>query len=183
MMMRELFARLVSVVGSRTARHHPPSGRTSRSALAIVLAALASVAAAGFVWYQKDQGEQRDDIVKVCLAATTPASQAIFSYDYRTFDAAVANARSYLTGGFLDDYLKTTTGLKATAVQAQAVVQAQVSAVGVVDASSTEVDVLVYLNQYRRNANITGEKVDQNRVVLSMVRTSDGCRVSAATAI
>jgi Mce-associated membrane protein len=173
----------LSIVGGRIARLRRNGGRPSRSALALILATIAGVAAAGFVWYQKDQGQRRADTVNVCLAASTPASQAIFSYDYRNFDAGVANARSFITGGFLDDYNKTTAGLKATAVQAQAVVQAQVSAVGVVDASATVVDVLVYLNQYRRNTNITGEKVDQNRVVLAMVRTGAGCRVSAATAI
>ena len=43
--------------------------------------------------------------------------------------------------------------------------------------------MLVYLNQYRRNANITGEKVDQNRVVLTMVRIGGGCKVEQASAI
>jgi Mce-associated membrane protein len=171
---------LLSGLGARVRR---PDGRASGAALGLVLAAVVGVGAAGYVWYQKEQGQRRQDTVTACLAASTPASQAIFSYDYRNFDTGVANARAYLTGGFLDDYTKTTAGLKATAVQAQAVVQAQVSAIGVVDASATGAEVLVYLNQYRRNANITGEKVDQNRVVLTMVRTGDTCRVSAATAI
>jgi len=154
-----------------------------RSRLVMTLAVVASVALAGFVWWEKDQGQQRDATVSMCLSAATPAAQAIFSYDYRNFDASVANAKSFITGGFLAEYTTTTQGLKATAVQAQAVVQAQVSAVGVVDASSTGVDALVYLNQYRRNANITGEKVDQNRLVLTMVRIGSRCQVSAATAI
>jgi Mce-associated membrane protein len=65
----------------------------------------------------------------------------------------------------------------------QAVVQAQVSAVGVVAIADGHVEVLVYLNQYRRNANISGEKVDQDRVVLSMSPSSHGCRVEQASAI
>jgi Mce-associated membrane protein len=148
-----------------------------------VAAATVSTAVAGIAWYERDQADRRSDTVTTCLAAATPASQALFSYDYRTYDASVASARSFVTGAFANDYATATANLKATAVQAQAVVQAQVSAVGVVDASPTRVDVLVYLNQYRRNANITGEKVDQNRVVLTMIRTSDGCKVSAASAI
>jgi Mce-associated membrane protein len=157
--------------------------RLSRSAYVVVVAAAASIALAGLAWYQRDQADERAGTTTACLAAATPASQAIFSYDYRTFDAGVATARSFITGAFVNDYATTTASLKATAVQAQAVVQAEVSAVGVVDASPTGVDVLVYLNQYRRNANITGEKVDQNRVVLTMVRTGDTCKVSAASAI
>jgi Mce-associated membrane protein len=41
----------------------------------------------------------------------------------------------------------------------------------------------VYLNQYRRNANITGEKVDQNRVVLTLVRVGTDWKVADASAI
>ena len=36
---------------------------------------------------------------------------------------------------------------------------------------------------YRHNANITGEKVDQNRVALTMVRVHREWKVSAATAL
>jgi Mce-associated membrane protein len=146
--------------------------RPNRSTYLAVVAAIVSVALAGFAWYERDQADRRSDTVTACLAAATPASQAIFSYDYRTFDAGVATARSFITGAFVNDYAATAASL-----------QAQVSAVGVVDASPTGVDVMVYLNQYRRNANITGEKVDQNRVVLTMVRAGDSCRVSAASAI
>ena len=150
---------------------------------ALVTAAVASIALAGFAWYGHHQTDRRNANVTACLAAATPASQAIFSYDYRTFDAGVSNARSFLTGAFANDYATTTANLKATAVQAQAIVQSQVSAVGVVDASPAGIDALVYLNQYRRNVNVTGEKVDQNRVVLTMVRVGGECKVSAASAI
>ena len=43
--------------------------------------------------------------------------------------------------------------------------------------------LLVYLNQYRRNANVTGEKVDQDRVLLTLVRAGRDCKVSRAAAI
>ena len=65
----------------------------------------------------------------------------------------------------------------------QAIVQAQVSAVGVVTVTDGDVQVLVYLNQHRRNANITGEKLDQDRVVLTMSPSDHGCRVEQASAI
>jgi Mce-associated membrane protein len=116
--------------------------RPNRSTYLAVVAAIVSVALAGFAWYERDQADRRSDTVTACLAAATPASQAIFSYDYRTFDAGVATARSFITGAFVNDYAATAASLKATAIQAQAIVQAQVSAVGVVDASPTGVDVM-----------------------------------------
>jgi Mce-associated membrane protein len=144
---------------------------------------LAAGTAAGWFWYGQHQSQQRDHAARTCLAAATPASQAIFSYDYRTFDASVSNAQAFVTGSFATEYRATTTTLKSTAVTEQAIVQAQVSAVGLVESGDRTVQVLVYLNQYRRNANITGEKVDQDRVVLTMVPTAGTCKVSGAAAI
>jgi Mce-associated membrane protein len=158
-----------------------PSTRPAVAALSV--AVLAAGSFAGYAWYGQHQAQQRDHAARTCLAAATPAAQAIFSYDYRTFDASVSNAQPFVTGTFAKDYASTTATLKSTAVKEQAVVQAQVSAVGLVEAGTGQVTVLVYLNQYRRNANITGEKVDQDRLVLTMVPAGGDCKVSQAAAI
>jgi Mce-associated membrane protein len=164
-----------------------PSGRldrVQRLVLALGIATLLAGAIAGYSWYGHHQGQQRDTAARTCVTAATPAAQAIFSYDYRTFDASVANARPFITGNFASEYAKTTAGLKATAVSVKAIVQAQVSAIGLVDtAAGGKVDVMVYLNQYRRNTNVSGEKVDQDRVVLTMIRSGGGCKVDDAAAI
>lgn len=159
-------------------------GRVQRLVLALGLVTLVFAGIGGYAWYGQHQAQQRDNAARACMAAATPAAQAIFSYDYRTFDAGVEAARSLTTGDFATEYAKSTASLKATAVSVKAVVQAQVSAVGLVDvAADGKVDVLVYLNQYRRNTNISGEKVDQDRVVLTMVRSGAGCKVDQAAAI
>ena len=160
-----------------------PRAGTHRTVAALTTAVVLVGAGAGYLWFAHYQTQQRDRATRACVTAVTPASQAIFSYDYRDFDASVANGRSFVTGAFANEYATTTAGLKATAVKEQAIVQVQVSAVGVVSTSGGGVDVLVYLNQYRRNANITGEKVDQDRVLLTMVRAGKDCKVSKAAAI
>ena len=157
--------------------------RTNRTVAALTTAVVLAGAFAGYAWFARHQAQQRDRAARACLTAVTPASQAIFSYDYRSFDASVANGQSFVTGAFAKEYATTTAGLKATAVKEQAIVQAQVSAVGIVTTTGGTVEVLVYLNQYRRNANITGEKVDQDRVLLTMVRAGKDCKVSKAAAI
>jgi Mce-associated membrane protein len=53
----------------------------------------------------------------------------------------------------------------------------------VISAEADRVEVLLYVNQFRKNVNIQGEKMDQNRVVLTMARTNAGWKVVAATAI
>ncbi|WP_238005560.1 hypothetical protein KZZ52_42450 [Dactylosporangium sp. AC04546] len=141
------------------------------------------LAVAGAGWYQHGQARQRDVAVRQSLAAATAAAQAIFSYDYRSFDTSVANGRAFVTGQFADEYAKTTLALKPQAVSEQAIVRAAVSASGVVTASPQRVELLLYLNQYRRNTNVTGEKVDQNRVVLTMVPVQGAWLVSHAVAI
>jgi Mce-associated membrane protein len=148
-----------------------------------VVVLIAALAAGGFAYYQHRGSEQRDVAVRQATTAATAAAQAIFSYDYRSFDSSVANGRSYATGTFADEYAQTTTALKANAVKEQAIVRAAVSATGVITAATDKVELLLYLNQYRRNTNVTGEKVDQNRVVLTMIRADGGWKVSQATAI
>ena len=150
-----------------------------------VLAAVVLVVAlaVGALWLQTVRADSRDADGRSAMTAATTAAQVIFSYDYRTFDAGVAKAKPYLTGDFAKEYTQTTASLKATAQQEQAVVQAQVSAASVVEVSGDQVDLLLYLNQYRRNTNIDGEKVDQNRVVLTVIRVGGAWKVSAASAI
>jgi len=150
-----------------------------------LIAALAVLSAlvAGAAWWSHRGAEQREVAVRQSLAAAPPAAKAIFSYDYRTFDTSVANGRLFVTGGFADEYAQTTAALKETAVKEQAVVVAEVSATGVVEAAGDRVELLLYLNQYRRNVNTAGEKVDQNRVVLTMVPVDGEWRVVQAAAI
>jgi Mce-associated membrane protein len=154
-----------------------------RGVVAALVAIALGTAAAGAGWYQDHRTRQRDVAVRQSLAAATAASQAIFSYDYRSFDTSVANARAFVTGRFAEEYAQTTTALKPNAVAEQAIVRAAVSAAGVVSATPERVELLLYLNQYRRNTNVTGEKVDQNRVVLTMVPVKGMWEVSQATAI
>jgi Mce-associated membrane protein len=155
--------------------------RRGRLALAVVVLVVAAVV--GVLWLQTDRSGRREADSRSALTAATNAAQVIFSYDYRSFDAGVAKAKPYLTGAFAKEYADTTASLKTTATQEQAVVQAQVSAASVVEAAGDHVDLLLYLNQYRRNTNIDGEKVDQNRVVLTLVRVGGQWKVSAASAI
>ncbi|WP_426511326.1 hypothetical protein ACPPVO_12290 [Dactylosporangium sp. McL0621] len=144
---------------------------------------VAALGLAGAGWYFTDEHHRRDVAVRQSTAAANAAAQAIFSYDYRSFDASIANGKGFTTGGFADEYAQTTTALKSNAVAEQAIVRAAVSATGVVSAAPTRVELLLYVDQYRRNANITGEKVDQNRVVLTMVPVGGAWKVAHAIAV
>jgi Mce-associated membrane protein len=151
----------------------------------LVLAATIVVAAGltGAAWLSTHRAQAQERASSEALAAAAAAAPAIFSYDYRGYDASVANGKLFVTGDFAKEYAETTTSLKPAAAKEQAIVRAQVSSAGVVQASTAQVEVLLYVNQYRRNVNITGEKVDQNRVVLTLVPVDGEWKVSHALAI
>ncbi len=154
-----------------------------KQTLALALAVIAAIAVASAGLWAHRGANQRDAAVRDALAASTAAAQAIFSYDFRSFDTSVANGQSFVTGAFATEYGQTTAALKPAAIAEKAVVRAAVSSAGVVNARRNRVELLLFLNQYRRNANIDGEKVDQNRVVLTMVPVKGEWKVTAATAI
>ena len=152
----------------------------------IVVLAVATVlcgALAGAAWYDTDRADRRTAAGNEALNAATAATAALFSYDYRSFDASVANGKQFATGPFAQEYAETTASLRESVRKEQAVVRAEVSAAGVATAAPDRVEILLYVNQYRRNLNITGEKVDQNRVVLTLVPVDGTWKVVAATAI
>jgi Mce-associated membrane protein len=165
-----------------TARPRLPLGRPRLVPAMLVATVLAASIAAGG-WNADHRSDQRDTAVRQATTAAAAAAKAVFSYDYRAFDASVANGRTFVTGGFADEYAKTTAALKQTATAQQAVVVADVATTGVVTAAPDRVELLVFLNQYRRNVTTAGEKVDQNRVVLTMVPVDGDWKIAAATAI
>jgi Mce-associated membrane protein len=146
-------------------------------AVAVVLAI------GGYFWHATVRIKNAENAARESVAVAPAAAAAIFSYDYRSFDTSVASGRSFTTGTFSDDYAKTTAALKDTAIKEQAVVSAQTTVGGVIDATPDRVDVLLYVNQYRRNVNVSGEKVDQDRVVLTLIRVDGAWKVSGASAI
>jgi Mce-associated membrane protein len=178
--LRRLRGRSGAIDGDRA-----EAGTGSQRRLVVVLsvAILVFAGLAGAAWYDRHRAQQRDGAVRDALAAANTATQAIFSYDYRRFDASVANGKTFVTGPFAKEYEQTTSALKEAAQKQQAVVRAQVSAAGVISATPDRVELLLYVNQYNRNVNIAGEKVDQNRVTLTMVRVGQDWRVSGASAV
>ncbi|GAA1819476.1 hypothetical protein HC028_10925 [Planosporangium flavigriseum] len=160
------------------------SGAPGRRLVIVLSVAIVLFAGlAGAAWYGQHRADQRDSAGRDSMAAAKTAAQAIFSYDYRTFDTSIANGKTFATGPFAKEYAQTTSTLKEAAQKEQAIVRAQVSASGVITAAPDRVEVLLYVNQYRRNVNIVGEKVDQNRVTLTMVRVGNDWRVSGAAAV
>ncbi|TXS47749.1 hypothetical protein EAO75_18645 [Streptomyces sp. uw30] len=165
--------------------------RRLRTALlgALLVGGLMAVAVLG--WQYRD-GRQTEAARTEAVAAARKAAPTVLSYDHRHLDRDFAKARAHLTGDFSREYAKTTTTVVGpTAKKYQGVVKATIAApasggtpaVSVVSASPDEVVVLLFVNQVTESTQVSGSRVDLNRVRMTMSRTTDGWKVSAVDAL
>ncbi|OAH09396.1 hypothetical protein [Streptomyces jeddahensis] len=174
----------------------PGAERTARrrSLLTAVVAVLlvAGLVAVGVLGWQYREGRQAEQARTQALAAARKAAPVVLSYDYRHLDRDFAAARKHLTGAFLDQYAKTTrTVVGPTAKKYKGVVKATVAkpagggdpAASVVSASPDKAVVLLFVNQVTQSTQVSGSRVDLNRVRMTLTRTSDGWKVSAVDAL
>lgn len=169
-----------------------PGGR--RRLLTSVLAVLlvvGLVALAALGWRYRD-GRLTETARTEALTAARKAAPTVLSYDYRHLDKDFSRARAHLTGDFRDEYGKTTkTVVAPTAKKYRGVVKARVAAPGsggapaasVVSASPDKVVVLLFVNQVTESTQVTGSRLDQNRVRMTMDRTGGRWKVSAVDAL
>ncbi|WP_028810545.1 hypothetical protein [Streptomyces flavidovirens] len=172
-------------------------GRTRRGRRGAVLAVLAllcllGLAATATLTWQHREAERTAQARTAALATARKAAPVILSYDYRHLDRDFAAARGHLTKPFLDQYSKTTKSVVApTAAKYRGVVKATVAkpaggdtpAAAVVSASPDKAVVLVFMNQVTTSTQVSGPRLDLNRVRMTLVRTPQGWKVSAVDAL
>jgi Mce-associated membrane protein len=165
-------------------------GRLLTAVLAVLLV-VGLVALAALGW-QYREGRLTETARTEALAAARKAAPVVLSYDYRHLDKDFSKARAHLTGDFRDEYGKTTkTVVAPTAEKYRGVVKARVAAPGsggapaasVVSASPDKVVVLLFVNQVTESTQVSGSRVDQNRVRMTMDRTGGEWKVSAVDAL
>lgn len=193
----EAAAAVTESKASRETAERPRRLQISGPRRAVVTAVLSVgvatvLAAATILGVQYRDAVRTDHARTAAVAAAEKAAPVIFSYDYRHLDQDFAKAEALLTGSFRDQYAKTTqTVVKPTALQYQGVVQALVAkpsdggapAVSVVSASPDQVVVLAFIDQSTTSTRVSGTKVDQNRVLLTLTHTAQGWLVSAVNAL
>nr|WP_142214954.1 hypothetical protein [Streptomyces sp. SLBN-118] len=164
-------------------------GRFCAVLAGLVVALLAAVAVLG--WEYGD-GRRTQGARTEALAAARKAAPMVLSYDYRRLDKDFAAARGHLTGTFRDEYGRTTARVVApTAAKYHGVVKATVvkppgggaPAASVVSASPDRAVVLLFVNQVTTSTQVTGPRVDLNRVRMTLTRTSEGWKVSGVDAL
>lgn len=155
----------------------------------VLVAGLVAIAVLG---WQYREGWRAEQTRGEALAAARKAAPGVLSYDYRHLDRDFARARTHLTGSFRTEYGRTTTKVVGpTARKYHGVVKATVAApsggglpaVSVVSAGPDKAVVLLFVNQVTTSTQVTGSRVDLNRVRMTLTRTSEGWKVSAVDAL
>lgn len=163
-------------------RSAPPRRRLFTAALGVLL--IAGLVAVAVLGWRYQEGRGADHARAEAVAAARKAAPVVLSYDYRRLDRDFALARTHLTGKFRDEYRKTTsTVVGPTARKYHGVVKATVVTPSVVSAAPDRVVVLMFLNQVTRSTQVSGSRVDLNRVRMTLTRTSGGWKVSAVDAL
>ncbi|MCH6162608.1 hypothetical protein [Streptomyces marispadix] len=171
-------------------------GHGARVALLTALVVVGVVSAAVFGWLRQS-GEGTRVARAQALAAARKAAPDILSYRYQHLDRDFAKARTHLTGGFREEYAKTTEKVvgptakkykgEVTATVARprsgGTPAASVVSASVVSASRDRVVVLLFMNQITKNTQAKSPRVDLNRVRMTMVPTAGGWKVSAVDAL
>ncbi|MDN0200698.1 hypothetical protein [Streptomyces sp. S.PNR 29] len=167
-----------------------PRRRLYTLVLALVL--VAGLVAVAVLGWQYREGRRAQDARDQALTAARQAAPVVLSYDYRHLDRDFARARTHLTGKFRDEYAKTTrTVVAPTAKKYHGVVKATVveppgggaPAASVVSASPDRVVVLLFVNQVTRSTQVSGPRLDLNRVRMTLTRTAESWKVSAVDAL
>ncbi|MFD8305236.1 hypothetical protein ACFV29_23290 [Streptomyces sp. NPDC059690] len=163
-----------------------PARRSRRWLLTAVLGALLVVGlvAVSVLGWQYRQERRAESARAQALTAARKAAPIVLSYDYRHLDRDFTRARDRLTGHFRDEYGKTTASVVGpTAKKYHGVVKASVTAASVVSAAPDRVTVLLFVNQVTQSTQVSGSRLDLNRVRMTMSRTSDGWKVIAVDAL
>lgn len=159
-------------------RRPGPAGVTPTAAAFVVILALAACALLAVVAVRTSQHNGKAaDFVAVdhargrALQAAKTETAATLTYDYRTLDQDFATAEKGLTPVFARNYAQTaTTSVAPLARRTHAISTATVAAAGVISATRTTAEILVYADQTVRNSLLKStSRLDRSVIEVSMV--------------
>lgn len=166
-----------------------PSGSRGRRFAAGLVAVLVAADIAFGVWsavlgLRHAHQDAVSAASRQALTAATHAAGPVTSYDYQHFPADVATASRYLTKSFAGQYQQLATKDTApTAAKYHVVVKGTVAAAAVEQASTSQVSVMVFLDQSSTSTLHSGPRVDQSRLLMRMQNVAGKWLVSGVQAL
>lgn len=114
---------------------------------------------------------------QVAVAAAAEAASTIVATSYKDYDEQVEEAAALMTEAFAEEYRQTAEDVKQKILDTKTEVQVTIVAQGVVRANTSEVQALLFLNQY---SSKNGGKTTYTpyRALVTVVHTESGWLVS-----
>ncbi len=115
-------------------------------------------------------------VVQEGVEAAAKAAEKIVTRTYENYDAEVDETTELMTDDFAAEYRETTDDVRDQFIARKTTVQVRVVGQGVVRANDTELQALVFLNQYviRDTGKDPKTTYTPYRALLTMVNTDDG---------
>ena len=114
---------------------------------------------------------------QVAVAAAAEAASTIVATSYKDYDEQVEEAVALMTEAFAEEYRQTAEDVKQRILDTKTEVQVTIVAQGVVRANTSEVQALLFLNQY--SSKNEGETTyTPYRALVTVVHTESGWLVS-----
>jgi Mce-associated membrane protein len=135
---------------------------------------------ASTVLYARLAAPQRFDetAAREGLQAAPGYVERVISYDYRTLERDVGDARKNLTGKFLGEYDKSMAKVTPTLVSQQAIQEAKVVKAGIQEASADEVSVLIFSQRMTTKLDRDEPLVYQDRILVTLTKVGDRWLIS-----
>ena len=157
----------------------------------LVAVCLVLAVAAGIAWYRSanpPEGKAPDGAITSAeardagLQAATQLTQKVLSYDWKTLDADMKGAETVLAPSFRGEYEKAMAGVKAQTIKNQVKLTASAVATSIVSATDSKVVALVFVNQVTSAKGTQNQRLDQNRVLVTLTLHDGEWRVSKMNA-
>ena len=153
----------------------------------LVVLCLVLAGVAGFAWWRSEHPE--DGAAPDWAITSTQARDAgmqraaqltekVLSYDWKTLDDDMSAAQKLLAPSFRSEYAKAMNEVKAQTVKNQVELKASVVATSIVSATEQKVVALVFVNQVTTAKGTENQRLDQNRVLVTLGRHGGEWRVS-----
>ena len=176
-------AAAVPTWGGGPARERSPS-HAGAAVAALVVVALVMAVLAALTGLRVSDRHARNSASTAALSAASAGVATVLSYNYRSLDHDFSAAEALLTPAFRKAYVATTAkAVQPLAAKYKAVSTAQVSAAGVISASSTRATVLVFVSQTVTNTQLSAPRLDRSRIQVELVHTHGSWLINKLTPI
>ena len=155
--------------------------------LLVLCLVLAGVAAWAY-FAQDDSSSEADGAITSAAArasgleAATTLTEKVLSYNWQTLDQNVKDSEAVLAPSFRSEYAKTMAGVREQTIKNQVKLTAKAAATSIVSATPRKVVALVFVNQTTIAKGTANQRLDQNRVLVTLTRDGGEWRVSKMSA-